>query len=176
MSRTKTKTKAAPAAQTLAEADVAVARIGIILRELKRQEADLGDKIADLKARAEAAADPWKSELLDLEGRVQRFCEANRDDLTRNGRTKTVIFATGEARWRTRPPSVTLRGVDTIIEFLQAQKPLRFLRTKVEINKEAMLADPEKARLVPGVKISSEGEDFVIEPFEAELLATAAAA
>jgi len=176
MSRTKTKTKAAPAAQTLAEAEVAVARIGVILRELKRQEANLGDEIALLKSKAEAAADPWKTELADLEGRVQRFCEANRDDLTRKGRTKTVVFATGEARWRTRPASVSLRGVDAIIEFLKEQKPRRFLRTKIEINKEAMLADPDAARLIPGVKIGSEGEDFVIEPYEAELIATAAAA
>ncbi len=41
-----------------------------------------------------------------------------------------------------------------------------FFRVKEEVNKEAMLADPDKARLVSGVTIRSAGEDFIIEPAE----------
>ena len=35
---------------------------------------------------------------------VQIWAEANRNDLTRDGRTKTAKFAAGEISWRTRPP------------------------------------------------------------------------
>ena len=34
------------------------------------------------------------------------WAEANRDHLTRDGKTKTVRLAAGEFSWRTRPPSV----------------------------------------------------------------------
>jgi|GEM_PF-1800630 len=42
-------------------------------------------------------------------------------------------------------------------------------------HKEAMLADPEKARMIAGISIGSEGEDFIAEPFEAEISAATAA-
>lgn len=43
------------------------------------------------------------------------------------------------------------------------------LRVKEEVNKEAMLAEPDVARTVAGVTVGSAGEDFVIKPFETEL-------
>jgi phage host-nuclease inhibitor protein Gam len=45
---------------------------------------------------------------------------------------------------------------------------------KEEVNKEALLAEPEIAGTVAGVSIGSPGEDFIVEPFEAELAQSAA--
>ncbi|HVY34853.1 MAG TPA: host-nuclease inhibitor Gam family protein [Caulobacteraceae bacterium] len=167
---TKAKTKAAPAAQTRDEAESLVARIGEIQRELTRRDADLGDGVAKLKEAAERAAAPLKTELAQAQARVQGFCEANRAALTHGERTKTVQLATGKVSWRLRPPAVSVRGVEAIVSYLHSQGLVQFLRTKFEIDKEAMLKAPLQACLVPGVTIGSEGEDFVIEPFEAELV------
>jgi phage host-nuclease inhibitor protein Gam len=171
MSRNKLKTTAVPAAQTREEAEAAVHRLGELRRELTRAETALNDEIAALKLAAETQAKPLQEEIAQLTARVQGYCEANRTELTNGGRTKTVIFATGEVKWRARPPSVSVRGVEAVIAYLKATLGGRFVRTKEEIDKEAMLADREAAALVPGVKIGSEGEDFVIEPLNVELAA-----
>jgi len=42
----------------------------------------------------------------------------------------------------------------------------KFIRVKEEVNKDAMLAEPDQAMKVPGVTIKSGGEDFIIEPLE----------
>ena len=44
----------------------------------------------------------------------------------------------------------------------------RFIRTKEEINKEAILDEPEVVASVKGISITQK-EDFVIVPFETEL-------
>ena len=44
----------------------------------------------------------------------------------------------------------------------------RFIRTKDEVNKEAMLNEPELAATVAGVSVIKGKEDFAITPFEVE--------
>lgn len=69
-----------------------------------------------------------------------------------------------------RPPKVSLRGVDKVLELLKANKTLskKFVRVKEEINKDAILADPKAVADIKGISISSGVEDFVIKPFEVE--------
>jgi phage host-nuclease inhibitor protein Gam len=173
MSKKALKTPAVPAAQTRDEAERAVARIGELRRELTRRETMLNDAIAGAKAAAEEVARPLQDELKVLQVQVQGYCEANRAELTNGNRSKTVAFATGEVKWRARPPSVSVRGAEAVIAFLKATMGGRFVRTKEEVDKEAMLADRDTASLIPGVKIGSDGEDFVIEPLEVELAGAA---
>jgi phage host-nuclease inhibitor protein Gam len=167
--KTKTKAMSAPAAQSRDEAQRMVAEIGEISRELARQEADLGDALAKVKADAEAKALPLKTRQIDLHEAVQKWAEANRAELTRDGRTKTVELTTGKVSWRNRPDSVGLRGVEAIIEHLKTKLEGRFLRTKYEVDKDAMLGAKDDARKVPGVTIKSAGEEFIVEPFDALL-------
>jgi phage host-nuclease inhibitor protein Gam len=44
----------------------------------------------------------------------------------------------------------------------------RFIRTKEDLNKEAMLADPEAVASIPGISVSQR-EEFVIVPIETAL-------
>lgn len=170
MARTaRAKTVAKPAAQSRAEAEAAIARIGVAQRELARIEADLGDLVAKAKEIAELRAAPHSSAIEADQALVQGWCEANRDALTNNGKVKFASLATGDVKWRARPPKVNIRNVEGVIAHLRGLKLRQFLRTKIEVNKDAMLADPDKARTVPGVSINSDGEDFVIEPFDAAL-------
>jgi len=167
--KTKIKAMSVPAAQSRDEAQTMVARIGAISRELARQEADLGDELARVKADAETRALPLKTELKDLQEAVQTWAEANRAELTREGRTKTVELTTGKVSWRNRPPKVSLRNVDALVSYLVEKLDSRFLRIKREIDKEAMLADAGTAAKLPGVTIKSAGEEFIVEPFNAQL-------
>lgn len=154
--------------QSRDEAVEYIAEIGRIQRQRQRIEADMNDRIAAIKQEFELRAKPLGDDIRQLTNGVQTWCEANRDSLTQGGKVKFANLASGEVKWRMRPPKVGLRGIETIIEACKKLGLARFVRTKEEINKEAMLAEPELAQTIAGVSIT-QGEDFVIVPFETEL-------
>lgn len=169
----KSALKRLPTPQNDDEASAYIDRLGALDRELARREADMNGALANIKQQCQWAAAPAMVERAALADAVERYCAAHRARLTGDGKTKTYRFATGDVAWRNRPPKVTLRGkAEKVIAAIQAG-PKRwstwFLRRKIEIDKEAMLARPEDAQEIPGVSIGSAGEDFVIEPFAAEL-------
>jgi len=171
LTKTKTKTTAAPAGQSREEVERLIETIGRQQRELQRQDADLGDRLAAAKREAEERALPLKAAIADAQDRISRWCEANRADLTRGGRTKTVEFTTGAVSWRLRPPRVTVRGGEqAVIDWLQENLDGRFIRTKLELDKEALRSTPDVVPCIPGVKIGSAGEDFIVEPFGGDLV------
>jgi phage host-nuclease inhibitor protein Gam len=104
---------------------------------------------------------------------LRTWCEANRDALTENNKRKFADLGTGKIEWKFAPPKVTIRGADDVILRIKTLGLAIFLREKVEIDKEAMLKEPEKARLISGVAIGSAGENFYVEPFESEIKGSA---
>jgi phage host-nuclease inhibitor protein Gam len=146
----------------------AIAEIGRISRNLTRLEADMNDELAQVKARHEKNAEPERLQLLALTQGVQTWAEANRADLTQGGKVKTAALTTGEVLWRNRPASVRVTGADSVIAELRRLRLRRFIRVKLEVNKEAILNEPDAVKDVAGISISK-GEDFVVVPFETEL-------
>lgn len=152
--------------QSRQEAMWAVGRIGTLRRDILAQKA-LADEVIKLAGeKFEADTEAMAEELAEHERGVQAWCEANRMSLTNNDKVKFHDFGTGTVRWRSLPASVSIRGAETVLEALKALGLKAFIREKEEINKEAMLNDPDKARTVSGVTIKSEGEVFAIEPLE----------
>ncbi len=133
-----------------------------------RIEATMNDQIQKIKDKYQALAAPHAEQITELSKGVQTWCEAHRDELTNGGRRKSADLGAGEVQWRTRPPKVSLRNIPGVIEGLKSLGLKQFLRTKEEVNKEAILADPEAAQNVKGITIT-QGEDFVIKPHESEL-------
>jgi phage host-nuclease inhibitor protein Gam len=166
--RLKTPAVAVSVPQSREAAADAVAQIGRINRDLARLEADMNDELAAVKARHETAADPLRLQLQALTTGVHTWAEANRDTLTQGGKVKTAPLTTGELVWRLRPPSVRITGAEAVLDALYRLRLKRFIRVKEEVNKEAILNEPEAVAHVPGISIS-QGEDFVVVPFEAEL-------
>lgn len=165
-----------PVPQNADDAAAAIRRVGEANREVARIALDLSDRTATLKEEAEARARPLKDEAAALTEGLKMWAEANRDALTGGGKVKSADLGTGRVLWRLRPAKVSLRGkAEDIVQRLKELGLQRFVRTSEEVNKEAMLAEKETARAVAGVTIASEGEDFVVEPFETELSAPAAA-
>lgn len=165
----KTKTLGAnlPVPQSRDEAAGALRRIGDLARDVARIDLDLSDAVAALKETAEASAAPLKDEAKALTEGLKLWAEANREALT-GGKVKYADLGTGKISWRLRPAKVSLRGkVEEVVERLKSLGLQRFVRTTEDVNREAMLADRDAARAVQGVTIASEGEDFVIEPYEA---------
>lgn len=169
MVRMKTKSHNIPVPQDDSEAREAIREIGDLNRSVLRIEAEMNDRIAGLQQEyGEKAAPLREAALAKIEG-LRTFAEANRDRLT-GGKVKFYRFATGMISWRLRPAKVTIRGAEAVIETIKAAGlGQRFLRIKEEVNKEAMLEDRAAATAIRGVIIGSDGEDFIVEPFETEL-------
>ncbi|MCO5082618.1 MAG: host-nuclease inhibitor Gam family protein [Rhizobiaceae bacterium] len=148
-----------------------VGRIGTLRREIAARKAAADEQVKSIGEKIEEALEPLAAELRELEEGVQVYCEANRSTLTSDNKVKFHDFGTGRVSWRLRPPKVGIRGIDAVIEGCKRLGLQRFLRVKEEINKDAMLADADTARQIAGVSISSEGEDFVVEPAELETAA-----
>lgn len=148
------------------EAQNAIKQIGDLQREHARRSTVLNDAIAKITEAEAPHLDALHQRIETLQAGVQTWCEANREQLCGKGKTANLI--TGEVAWRIRPPSVRVTGVDSVIDLLKRMTLGRFVRTKEEINKEAILNEPDVVAGVPGIKVVSGVEDFVITPFEVE--------
>lgn len=167
--KTRTRGVNLPVPQNRDDAADAVRMIGERNRELARIEADMNDRLALIKQEAEALAAPLRDDVLALTEGLKVFAEANRDGLTNGGKVKFADLGTGKISWRLRPAKVTVRGLEAVIDACKKLGKHKFLRVKEEINKEAVLASPDEARMIAGISIGSEGEDFIVEPFETNL-------
>ena len=156
--------------QTRDEVETAIKEIGDLNRELERLAIEQNDKLAAITGEYAPLMNEVKEKTKPMMDAVQAWCESRRDELTQNGKTKTGTFNTGEVQWRVRPPSVGIRGVDSVLDSLKMRGFTQFIRIKEEINKEAMLNEPDTAASVPGVTIKTGVEDFVITPFEQEVV------
>lgn len=150
------------------EAVDAIAEIGRLQRQRERIAAAMNDELAVIRQRYEAEAKPLGERIRERTLGVQVWCEAHRDELTRGGKTKTAHLASGTVHWRMRPPSVAIRGIELVLDALRRFGLERFIRTREEVNKEAILQEPEAVKDVRGISITQR-EDFVIVPFETEL-------
>ena len=161
------KTKAAAyAPQTKDDVAADIAKLGELQRELARATADMNDRIAVITKDCQPALEELQVRITTLQTGVQTWCEAHRSELTDGNKVKTVNLVTGEVNWRQRPPSVSVRGVEAVIDTLRRLGLGRFIRAREELNKEAILNEPDQVRGVAGLSIVTGQEDFSIVPFE----------
>jgi phage host-nuclease inhibitor protein Gam len=167
----KSRIKSEAAAWTPAnreEVDAAISQIGIAQRARDELATRMNAELAAVKERFEAEAAQHAAVIKELGAGVQTWCEARRLELTKEGRIKTHKFGAGEVSWRMRPPRCLIRGEVAVLEALKRLGLDRFIRTKEEIDKSAILDAPEAVTGIKGVSIT-QGEDFVIKPFATEL-------
>lgn len=154
--------------QSKDEAAAYIKKIGDLLRQKLRNEANMNDAIANITASYQPEIEILQAEVNQLQEGVQAYCEAHRDELTQNGKSKSANLITGEVMWRQKPPSVRVSKVDAVIDMLKRLGLAKFVRTKEELNKDAILNEPEAVRGVAGLSIVSGTEQFEINPFEQE--------
>lgn len=155
--------------QSRDEVQVAIKIIGDKQRELQRLATEMNDELAAISASYAQHIDALKEDIKPMQKGVQMWCEVHRNELTDNGKCKTGSFITGEVQWRVKPPSVSVRNADAVIELLENFGLHQFIRTKQEVNKEAVLADPQAVSAIEGINIKSGEEEFIIKPFEQEV-------
>ncbi|ENS4527037.1 host-nuclease inhibitor Gam family protein [Salmonella enterica] len=171
MAKKNSRLKAAAASytpQSKEQVSADIKKIGDIQRELTRIETDANDQIAVIMGQNTPKIEALQAELDVLQKGVQTWCEANRSRITKGG-SKTANLITGEVSWRTKPDSVSIKGVELVLETLKKLKLDRFIRRKEEVNKDAILADKKAVENIKGISIVSGKEVFSITPFEQEI-------
>lgn len=169
MKKIRLKTSGQNACQNREEVIASIRELGDRAREIKRLQNEMNENIVALQEKYATDALPHQERIEALNLAVQTWCEANRQELTDNGRVKFADFATGIVKWRNDPPKVTITGVQAVLALLRNRPDLtQFIRTKEEINKEAILNEREhfEKGQVAGIKIVEGKEQFVIEPYE----------
>lgn len=140
-----------------------IKKLGDVQRQFERSRAEMNDAIAHITERYQPVLELLDAQCQALAQGIQTWCEANRATLCENG-GKTANLVTGEVSWRQRPPSVRVTGADSVIEFLKCMGLERFVRTKEEVNKDAILNEQDAVRGIAGISIVSGVEDFAIAP------------
>ncbi len=174
MAKQPTKNRMKSATQTAIyqsrdEVQSAIKEIGDKQRELLRLSTEMNDELAAISERYAPLLEAIKDALKPMQKGVQMWCEVHRNELTDNGKCKTGSFITGEVQWRIKPPSVRVRNAEAVIEALEGFGLHAFIRNRQEVNKEAVLADPEAVSAIEGISINSGEEEFIIKPFEQEI-------
>lgn len=168
----KTKNLKATAVQvprTLDQAERMIGEIGELQRQVAGVENDMNELLASVKRKHEEIARPMNEKIEKLFQAVHMYAEAHRASLL-DGDSKTVKLATGEIRWRNTPPSVRLKRnrQEALIEALKAAKLGRFVRSYDEIDKEAILKEPDAIADLDGIEIAQH-EEFVVKPFASQI-------
>lgn len=150
------------------EAEKLLDSIGMLQDRVSSIEDDLSADVRAAKEKHQQRAKPLLDEIDTLFAQLQGWADIHREDLTDGGKRKTVKLATGEIRWRKTPPSVSLTKVADVIQRLKDAGLQQYLRSKEEVNKDAILADPDPASAIRGIKVSSR-EEFVAVPHRTQL-------
>jgi phage host-nuclease inhibitor protein Gam len=165
---TKKLKAAALPALTRQDVEQKIGRIARLQAGLASINAEADASLAHLNQMIAEERRPIETELTDELDGVLRWAEANRAELCASG-GKTVKFPTGEISWRRDPASVSIskkKGMaDKIIEALKNAKLKRFLRIKLEIDKEAILKEQDAVAGIDGLSIK-QGESIYLKPYQ----------
>jgi phage host-nuclease inhibitor protein Gam len=150
------------------EANKLIAKIGINQRKIEVINQRINERIERIKSEIAEQMKDLSDEITDDVEGLFAYAEANRDDLTDGGRTKTVKLPNGELAWRTTPPAVSIRGSQTVLATFEKLGLQQFIREKKEVDKEAILRERELIEGIKGISISQK-EEFVVKPTEIDV-------
>lgn len=162
------KTSAHAAPQSLDDLTAYVAELGATERKLARVRDQFNTRVELARRTAATKAEPLQTRRDELIRGIDSYVESHRDELTQGGKTKTVKLPSGEIQWRMTPPKVTLRKVQEILDYFKERKLNRFIRVKEEVDKTALLKEPEVARAIPGISIG-QVEELIVKPLDLEI-------
>ncbi len=164
----------------LKEADAALAELAGIKRDMASLECVMNESIDAIKAEAKAQSAPLAIRMKDLETALTNFAVARKDDLFPKKKSLELTFGALGFRQSTKLKTLVKWTWKLVLERLQALAadpegtPFReAIRTKVEVDKEAMRDWPEERLATVGVHKVAEDEFFY--ELKAEAIENAAA-
>lgn len=151
----------------------AILNVGRLQNEVAELEREMNERLARTKAEYEERARSSREMLVELSGQVREYCTENREALLAQCDGKrTVDFGSGEVCWKAGKPSVWVKpglAIEKLIAALKEKRLGKFIRTKHELDKQAVLKAPDAiAGMKSMLRIESK-EQFSIKPFATEI-------
>lgn len=117
------------------------------LAKLEKRKAELENKhcakVAELENKHAASVEPLEAEMNTIRTAIAAYANAHREELTENGKVKSIKIGSGCLKWQKNRAKVEITG-DTaaIIAALKRRKLNHFIRTREELDKTAILKEP----------------------------------
>ncbi|EKO32761.1 host-nuclease inhibitor Gam family protein [Leptospira santarosai] len=157
----------------------AVALLGEIKRERDRIKSSTDDQISQLQTDFQTTIAPLDLKIQHIVSGIKLYVDKNKEELFPDPDYKTCKLPTGELKLRKIPASVKTRATTKFFERILSENGLLekfnslvskfsgvYLRVKLELNKEQILAEPLKATQKIGVELNEESERLYITPSE----------
>ena len=166
--KTTIKREVVSAPQNLEEAAQFIAEIGQNQRKIGQIQNRFNNEIEKLEDVALVCVSPLEKNIRRLSEGLFIFAQGRRMELTEEGKHKTVELPTGIFGWRFTPWKVSLCNAKEILKTIIAMDLVCFIRTKKEIDKQALLKERGIAGRIPGVSFKQQ-EEFFVKPAEVDL-------
>ncbi|TGK10970.1 host-nuclease inhibitor Gam family protein [Leptospira stimsonii] len=160
----------------------AIQLLGEIKRERDRIKSRTDDQISTLQRDLQNEISPLDLKIQHIASGVKYFVDHHKEELFPDPEYKTCKFTTGVLKFRRVPASVKTRGTVKFFEKILSENGLldrfnflisklggMYLRIKLELNKEKILAEPLKAIQKIGIEFNEESERLYIIPSETEI-------
>ncbi|AOP32552.1 nuclease inhibitor [Leptospira tipperaryensis] len=160
----------------------AIQSLGEIKRERDRIKSKTDDQISKLQLNLQDEVLPLDLKIQHIASGIKYFVDHNMEELFPDPEYKTCKLTTGVLKLRKIPASVKTRGSSKFLERILSENGLLkrintlisklggvYVRVKLELNKELILAEPLKAMKKIGIEFNEESERLYITPNETEI-------
>ncbi|EMN91221.1 host-nuclease inhibitor Gam family protein [Leptospira weilii] len=160
----------------------AVAQLGEIKRERDRIKSKTDDQISKLQIDLQEEITPLDLKIQHIASGIKFFVDNHKEELFPDPEYRTCKLTTGALKLRKIPASVKTRATEKFFERILSKNGLLekfnalvsklsgvYLRVKLELNKEQILAEPLKAIQKIGVELNEESERLYISPSETDV-------
>ncbi|MCR4442943.1 MAG: host-nuclease inhibitor Gam family protein [Peptococcaceae bacterium] len=128
-----------PVLKSWDDVNITLKEIGELELAKEKIEADMNQKISDLKLEAEFAAKPIIERMGKLANDIKEFVELHRADI----KGKTMVLNFGKTGFR-KSTKIIIKSVKTVIANLKARKMTDCINTKESVNKERLGEYPDE--------------------------------
>jgi phage host-nuclease inhibitor protein Gam len=149
--------------KNLEDANLALKEIGLLEHELEHIDAEAHKKIAEIKSESVKLGEGIRKRIVDLSALLGTYADYNREELFKD--RKSLVLSFGSFGYR---KSTTISTKKTTLELLKKLGKIIFIRTKEEVDKEAMavMTDEELAMVDAVRKVKN---DFFCEANKEEV-------
>ncbi|MBE7413391.1 MAG: host-nuclease inhibitor Gam family protein [Leptospiraceae bacterium] len=163
-----------------ADLTMAVASLGETKRERDRIKSETDDQISKLQTALAEQLKPFDAKIQHITAGITHFVAKHKSDLFSDSE-RTCKLTSGVLQLRTIPESVKTKTSAKFIEKILTENGLLesfnkfltklsglFIRVKLELNKEQILADKQGAKKKIGIEFNKESERLYIKPGETD--------
>lgn len=134
---------------------------------LDKQQVELNQEVHKLVTAANEKAETTSDEFAEKFNVLKEYARKNKDQLTEQGKKRSVTWATGTLGWRNIPRGISVprsaKEIALLIERIIAAKKPKFLRRKFELSVEAMESHIAEATAIEGIKVRAASEVIYIQ-------------